>query len=73
MEILIRSIALAAGVHVPPEVDILPPRRRHRGRPVRAALGRTLKGLGVIASRAGHWLADGADDHVAPAQASSRS
>ena len=67
MEILIRSIALAARVHVPPEVDILPPRRR--GRPLRAAAGRALKGFGAIVSRAGHWLADGGDDRIAAAQA----
>ncbi len=72
MEILIRSIALAAGVHVPPEVEIIPRRRRHRGRPIRGALGRGLKSLGALASRAGDWLADGADDHVAASQAPCR-
>ncbi len=66
MEILIRSIALAGGVHVPPEVNILPPRQRRQGRPLRVLLGRALKGLGAIASRAGHWLADEVEDYRPP-------
>lgn len=72
MEILIRSIALAAGVHVPPEVNIISPRRRRRGHPVRAALGRRLTEFGAIASRVGRWLADGADDPVAASHAQGR-
>ena len=65
MEILIRSIALAGGVHVPPEVRIIPLKRRRRGHPLRAALGRGLKSVGAIAIRTGHRLADGLDDRLA--------
>jgi len=72
VEILFRSIALAAGVHVPPEVNIIPPRRRRHGRPIRAALGRTLSRFGAIASRVGRWLADDADNQVAASQVPER-
>lgn len=65
MEILIRSVALAAGVHVPPDVDIIPPRRPRRGPPFRVVFGNALKRLGASASRAGQWLADSVGDRVA--------
>jgi hypothetical protein len=71
MEILIRSVALAAGVHVPPEIRIVPPRPRRRPL-LRPALGRALLWLGEAASRAGRRLAAGANQRLAPPRAACR-
>ena len=64
MEILLRSIALAGGVYVPPETPILPHRRRGR-RLIGPAVGRGLKWLGGILNRAGTQLSATAEDCLA--------
>lgn len=56
MEILIRSMALAAGVQVASNVTVLPPRRPGPG-PAARLLGRALKWLGRTLYRAGAALA----------------
>ncbi len=66
MEILLRSVAFAAGVHVPPEVRILPPRPRRPS--TRLAAGRALGRLGRLLVRSGDRLAEGARDCFAAPQ-----
>jgi len=65
MEIILRSIALAGGVYVPPETPILPPQRRRGRRLIGPAVGRGLKWLGAALNRAGAQLAATAQDCLA--------
>ena len=64
MEIILRGIALAGGVYVPPDTPILPPRRRRRGL-IGPALGHGLKWLGGLVNRGGAQLAATAQDCLA--------
>jgi hypothetical protein len=63
MELLIRGIARAGGIEVPPEVTVMasPPRRRAREAAFRGALARGFHGLARLLDRLG--------DHVAAAAA----
>ena len=65
MEIILRSIALAGGVYVPPETPILPPPRRRRRGLIGPAVGRGLKWLGGLVNRGGAQLAATAQDCLA--------